>query len=149
MIEHAITSFIASAAFGLLFDVPRNRLLPCGVNGMVGWIWYVLLTARGLDAVPACAAAAFAVAVISMIFAKYYKAPVILFNVSGIIPLVPGGLAYDAMRHFVVKDYAAALQLAAQAFLISGAIAAGLVLSEVGDKLIKRWKMMRSASGGG
>jgi uncharacterized membrane protein YjjB (DUF3815 family) len=145
MLEQMFTSFIASAAFALLFNVPRNRLLPCGVTGMVGWIAYLLLTTHGWDAVPACAAAGFAVAVVSLIFAKWFKTPVIIFHIAGIIPLVPGGLAYDAMRHFVVKDYNTALQLAAQAFLISGAIAAGLVLSEVMDQSVRRWKAMKGA----
>lgn len=141
LISQLVMSFIASAAFGLLFNAPRNTLIQCGFIGMVGWIFYFLLVEyRDVDSVPASIIASFIIAIISGFFARWYKAPIIIFNVAGIIPLVPGGLAYDAMRHFVISDYNAALQLAAKALLISGAIAVGLVFSEVLNQLLKKIK---------
>jgi uncharacterized membrane protein YjjB (DUF3815 family) len=62
----------------------------------------------------------------------------IVFSVSGIIPLVPGGMAYDAMRHFVTNDYNVAIELAAKAFMLSGAIAFGLTISEVLNQVYRR-----------
>lgn len=133
-----ITSFVASAAFALLFNSPKNTLIKCGFVGMVSWMIYYLLVERGIDAVAASLVASFVVAVISQLFAKRFKTPVIIFNISGIIPLVPGGLAYDAMRHFVLNDYNIALQLAAKVLLIAGGIAVGLVLSEVLNQVLSR-----------
>jgi uncharacterized membrane protein YjjB (DUF3815 family) len=141
MIAQLITSFIASAGFGVLFHAPRKALIHCGMVGMLGWILYFWLVTTGIDGVPASLVAAFLVAILSQLFAKRYKTPVIVFNVSGIIPLVPGGLAYDAMRNFVENDYSLAIQLAAKAFLISGAIAIGLVFSEVINQVIRKVKM--------
>jgi uncharacterized membrane protein YjjB (DUF3815 family) len=66
-----------------------------------------------------------------------FRAPVIIFSVAGIIPLVPGGLAYNAMRSFVQNDYSAAMEMAAKALMLSGAIAVGLVLSEVLNQMIQ------------
>jgi uncharacterized membrane protein YjjB (DUF3815 family) len=137
MLQQLITSFIASAAFALLFNAPKNSLIKCGFVGMVGWFFYILLVGKGFDEVVASVIASVFIAIISQLFAKRYKMPIIIFNVSGIIPLVPGGLAYDAMRHFVVNDYNTAIQLAAKAFLISGAIAAGLIFSEVFNQIKK------------
>ncbi|WP_226037244.1 threonine/serine exporter family protein [Aquibacillus saliphilus] len=141
IVEQLITSFFAAAGFGVIFNAPKKSLIQCGLVGMFGWLTYVLLINQAVDAVPATVAAAVVVAILSQLCAKLYKTPIIIFNVSGIIPLVPGGLAYDAMRNFVENDYNAALQLAAKAFLISGAIAMGLVLSEVINQLIRksRW----------
>ncbi len=107
---------------------------------MIGWMLYIFLFLQGIDAVYATLAASFLVAVISHIFAKVYKNPVIIYSIVGIIPLVPGGISYDAMRNFVENDYSTALPLAARAFMISGAIAFGLVLSEVLNQLIFRRK---------
>ncbi|GGG02600.1 threonine/serine exporter family protein [Paenibacillus aceti] len=132
-----ITSFLASAAFVVIFNAPRRTLLQCGISGMLGWAAYYLLNPR-LDTIFAAVTATFIVGVISQHFARVYKKPVIIFSVGGIIPLVPGGLAYDAMRKFVENDYNTAIQLAAQAFLISGSIAIGLVLSEVINQLIRK-----------
>ncbi|MNJ60870.1 hypothetical protein D3C77_566310 [compost metagenome] len=83
-------------------------------------------------------ASSFIVGIISQFCARYQKKPVIIFSVAGIIPLVPGGLAYDAMRRFVENNYNEAVQLAALAFLMSGSIAIGLILSEVLNQMITR-----------
>jgi uncharacterized membrane protein YjjB (DUF3815 family) len=140
MLSHLITSFIASSTFGIIFNVPKKSLIKCGFVGMIGWMLYIYLFLKGIDAVYATLAASFLVAVISHIFAKVYKNPVIIYSIVGIIPLVPGGISYDAMRNFVENDYSTALPLAARAFMISGAIAFGLVLSEVMNQLIIRRK---------
>ncbi|MDN4068621.1 threonine/serine exporter family protein [Paenibacillus vini] len=142
LVLHFITSFIASAAFGILFNAPKRTLLQCGFSGMLGWAAYILLGYR-LDTIYATVASTIIVGVVSQIFARTYKKPVIIFSVSGIIPLVPGGMAYDAMRNFVEKEYNTAIQLAAQAFLISGSIAIGLVLSEVLNQIIRKIWMPR------
>lgn len=138
MIIHVVMSFLASAAFGILFNVPRKTLFQCGFVGMCGWMTYIWLDTNYTDAILSTLIASVLVAIISQFFAKYYKTPIIIFSVSGIIPLVPGGLAYDAMRNFVENDYSVALELAAKAFMISGSIAFGLVFSEVINQVIKR-----------
>lgn len=92
MLTHMITSFIASAGFGVLFNAPKKSLLKCGFVGMVGWFVYIWLVNWQYDAVISSLIAAFTIAVISQIFAKMYKTPIIIFSVAGIIPLVPGGL---------------------------------------------------------
>lgn len=143
MIAQLVTSFIASAAFGILFNVPKNTLFQCGFVGMVGWLLYYWLVVSTVDSIIATLAAAFLIAIISQMFAKLYKTPIIIFSVSGIIPLVPGGLAYDAMRNFVSNDYSMAVQLAAKAFMLSGAIAMGLVFSEVMNQLMKKYNEKR------
>ncbi|MGF7048238.1 uncharacterized membrane protein YjjB (DUF3815 family) [Paenibacillus sp. DS2015] len=138
MIEQLATSFIASAAFSILFNTPKKSLIQCGLVGMLSWIVYYTLIQNHVDSVFSTLTATIIVGVISQLFAKLYKMPVIIFSVSGIIPLVPGGLAYDAMRRFVEKDYTIAVELAAQAFLISGSVAVGLVLSEVLNQMVRK-----------
>lgn len=142
IVEHLITSFIASAAFGIIFNVPKKALPQCGFVGMVGWFIYIALESYfSVDMLLATLVAAVFIAIISQTFAKFYKTPIIVFNISGIIPLVPGGMAYDAMRHIVENDYNMAVQLAAKAFMVSGSIAIGLVFSEVINQMIKRSKI--------
>lgn len=132
-----IVSFIASSAFTILFNAPKRSLLQCGLVGMLSWVIYLLLQPVYGSVTASLLASAF-VGILSLIFARVYKMPVIIFSVAGIIPLVPGGLAYDAMRKFVENDYNVAVQLAAKAFLISGAIAMGLILSEVMNQMIRK-----------
>jgi uncharacterized membrane protein YjjB (DUF3815 family) len=144
LIEHLITSFIASAAFGIIFNAPVKTLLKCGFVGMVGWMIYMGITYYTMDSIFASVIASFAIAIISQYFAKVFKTPVIIFNVSGIIPLVPGGKAYDAMRRVVEGDFNAAIPLSAEVVLISGSIAIGLVLSEVINQIIRKGSLRKS-----
>jgi uncharacterized membrane protein YjjB (DUF3815 family) len=141
VIQQLITSFIASAGFAILFNAPKNSLIKCGFVGMIGWIVYFLLVEIQVNPIISTMIGAFFVAIISQFFAKVYRTPIIIFSVAGIIPLVPGGLAYDAMKNIVINDYSMANQLAAKAFLISGAIAMGLVFSEVINQLIRKSKL--------
>lgn len=133
-----ITSFIATAAFGIIFNAPKETLVKCGLVGMGGWLIYYIIEDKTGDAVFATIAATVFVGVVSLELAKFYKTPVIIFSVAGIIPLVPGGLAYDAMRNFVENDYQLALSLGAKVTLISGSIAFGLVFSEVINQIIRK-----------
>ncbi|MFC7322410.1 threonine/serine exporter family protein [Halobacillus campisalis] len=144
LIEYAIASFFASAAFGIIYQAPRNAIIKCGLVGMVGWMIYVSLVWKEVDSVPATLIASFVIALVSQTLAKVYKTPMIIFSVPGIIPLVPGSLAYDAMRNFVQNDYSVAISIAAKAFMISGAIAFGLVFSEVLNQIIKKMRKTKA-----
>ena len=137
MLVQIVTSFIASAAFAILFNAPQRSLLQCGLVGTLSWMIYTLLLGHA-DDVLAALVATFLVGIVSQMFAKFYKMPVIIFSISGIIPLVPGGLAYNAMRSVVQNDYTAAVQFGVQAFLLAGSIALGLVLSEVLNQSFRR-----------
>lgn len=131
ILTHILLSFIATAGFGIIFNAPTKSLFQCGFVGMVGWMVYWLILGAGFDVSIASFLGAFAIALIGHLMARYYKIPMIIFIVAGIIPLVPGGAAYDAMRHVVSNDYNGAIPLAAKAFIVSGAIAMGLVFAEV------------------
>ncbi|MFC6651460.1 MULTISPECIES: threonine/serine exporter family protein [Paenibacillus] len=141
MILQLITSFIAASTFCILFNAPVRALLQCGFAGMIGWMLYLLLD-HSSDTVVATFGATVVVGLISLFFARSFKMPVIIFSVGGIIPLVPGGLAYDAMRRFVENDNNLGIQYGVQALLLSGAIAAGLVLSEVLGQVFMRLKKL-------
>ena len=143
ILSQAITSFLATAAFGILFNAPKESLLKCGLIGMGGWLIYFLLDDYTNNPILATLAATIFIAVLSQEMAKIYKMPVIIFSVAGIIPLVPGGLAYDAMRKIVENNYNDAIALAAKVLMLAGSIAFGLVFSEVINQIIKKLKHYR------
>ncbi|WJQ08003.1 threonine/serine exporter family protein [Geobacillus stearothermophilus] len=138
IVMQLLLSFVASTLFGMIFNVPPRLLPHSGFVGMSGWTVYMLTVRSGVDSVIATFMAAFFVAFLSNAFARRYRAPATIFIVPGILPLVPGGTAFEAMRHVVMNDYNAAIPLAAKAFMISGAIAMGLIFSEVVNQLVKR-----------
>ncbi|MGN7477009.1 threonine/serine exporter family protein [Solibacillus silvestris] len=133
-----IISFIATACFGVIFNAPTKTIPACGLVGAVGWAIYYALVDSGLDDVRASFLGAFVVSLVAYFFARKFRMPMIIFSVSGIIPLVPGGIAYNTMRNVMELDYIMGLQNGMRAFMISGAIAMGLVFAEVMMQIILR-----------
>ncbi|RNF40108.1 threonine/serine exporter family protein [Planococcus salinus] len=127
----AFLSFMAAGAFGIVFNTPRRTLISCGLVGMSGWLVYRSYFLLFDDSVQATFAGAFSVAIVAHVLAKRFKMPMIVFSIAGIIPLVPGSRAYNAMRNIVEEDFLEAISFAAEALMISGAIAMGLVFAEV------------------
>lgn len=136
------TSFFATMAFGVLFNVPRKTLLSGGLVGMIGWAIYVTLTVEmKTNPVPATLLAAFSVATISQFLARRQKMPVTVFSISGIIPLVPGGMAYNTIRHFIENNYTEGARLGSITLLLAGSIAFGLIFSGVITETFSRRKV--------
>ncbi len=143
MLDHIVVqlviSFIATACFGVVFNVPTRAIPACGLVGAVGWIIYYSLVDYGLDDVRASFIGAFIVSLVAHYCARKFRMPMIVFSVSGIIPLVPGGIAYNTMRNVMELDYIMGLQNGIRAFMISGAIAMGLVFAEVIMQITSRF----------
>lgn len=111
-------------------------LFHCGIVGAIGWLVYLAFTNQGVDIVPASFAGSFVIAIVAHLYAKRFKKPMLIFNVAGIIPLVPGGMAYNTMRHIVENDYMMGIEYAVKTSLVTGAIVMGLVFAEVFMQLI-------------
>ncbi|KKI53471.1 Integral membrane protein [Staphylococcus equorum subsp. equorum] len=67
---------------------------------------------------------------ISHTMSRIYKAPVVLFMIPGIIPLVPGSIAFSATQQLVTLNFTDATNTFIRAILIAGAIALGLLISD-------------------
>lgn len=138
VIAQIMISFVATACFGVIFNAPTKTIPACGFVGAVGWAVYYILINGGLDEVRASFLGAFVVSLVAYFFARRFRMPMIIFSVSGIIPLVPGGIAYSTMRNVMELDYITGLENGIRAFMISGAIAMGLVFAEVMMQIILR-----------
>lgn len=126
-----VLSFFASMGFGILFNAPRRTLVSCGVTGASGWLTYYGLTSFEVDQILASFAGAIVLTILAIIHSRYLKMPIIIFITCGIIPLVPGGSAYQAMRHIVLDDYPTAFEYGIEAALVASAIALGIITSEM------------------
>ena len=131
-----IFSFLASAAFAIIINVPRRSLVACGLTGSVSWMlyWVIVEVFSGNAA-------------LGYLFSKILKMPVTIFNIPGIVPLVPGGLAYQAVRNIVIGNYEKGAYFTVQAVMIAGAIALGLVASEVFNQNIRSFREKRESLG--
>ncbi|RKJ40896.1 threonine/serine exporter [Acutalibacter sp. 1XD8-33] len=124
-------AFAATIAFAIIFHAPRRELLYTGFTGGAGWLVYVIATASGSGVVAASFLATLALAWLSRVFSFARKAPVTVFLICGIFPLVPGAGIYYTGYHFFMGQDALALDKGLETIKIAIAIAlgTGIVLS--------------------
>jgi Uncharacterized conserved protein len=127
---HFGSSFITALGFSILYNIPRKTIIPAGITGAIGWTIYFFLTVYfSIEEFLATIIASFFIAFASQIFARKFKTPVIIFTLPGLIPLVPGGLAYNMMRAFVEGNTNLGFEYATDTFLTAGALALGLSIN--------------------
>lgn len=103
MVEFCLAG-IATTCFAVVFAVPKQQYMACGMVGAVGWIVYSLMVWYGLDPSVATLIAAIPLTALARGFAIWHKVPVTVFLVSGIFPLVPGAGIYYSAYYFIMND---------------------------------------------
>ncbi|GAX88647.1 threonine/serine exporter family protein [Effusibacillus lacus] len=124
-----VLGFIATIAFAIIYNVPKQALIPAGIIGAGALMIRHWAEQFGLNPVAGVFMGAFFVSVSSEVLARIQKLPGTVFIVSGILMLVPGMSALNTMRAFVQADYATGIANATQTLLMAGGVAAGLVLA--------------------
>ena len=129
--ELAAQFFIAGAgtlSFAVLFGCPRKSLPFCGLVGAVGWFVYELAVMLGADSAAASLLAVIPLTLLARILAMTLRAPVTVFLLTGIFPLVPGAGIYYSAYYFIQGDNALALANGISTFKIAVALAVGIAL---------------------
>lgn len=121
-----LCSFVACCAFGVQFNIRPGHLIAASVGSLVSQLIFSLMETSGYSSIKCCFVAAAAVAVYSEAMARFCKAPVNMYLIVGIIPLVPGGLIYYTMIALMTDDKETFLDRAVDAFSTAGAIAMGI-----------------------
>lgn len=130
MFIHFCSSFLTAFGFSILYNNPRKTIVPAGLTGAFGWSIYFLLNHYlGVIDFIATMVAAFFIAFASQSLARRLKTPVIIFTLPGLIPLVPGGAAYNMMRAFVEGNTDLGFEYGVSTFLTAGALALGLSIN--------------------
>lgn len=122
---------MGSLAFGIVYKMKAQRLWVVAVGGGAGWFVYsVLFLVTGSVFAGNMGASMFATGY-SEIMARRKKAPVVVFLLPCLIPLVPGGSLYYAMNHVVLKDMEKAFEYLSGALEAAMGIAAGIIVLSV------------------
>lgn len=98
--------------------------------------WFTPYSSTALHTIYSSFFGSLALGLLSHYMARKQKEPAIIFMVTGIIPLVPGGLAYDATKNLVLLNFSTAINTMLEVTLIAGAIALGLLFADQISKLI-------------
>ncbi|MGC6767880.1 threonine/serine exporter family protein [Enterococcus sp. LJL128] len=138
VIIHLLFSYLSTVAFGIITNVPRKALNACGLTGAAGWGIFMLTRHLETGEVFANFFSAVCIGLLSIFFSRKKKMPTIIFNIPSLVPLVPGGPAYQAMRSFVLDNYISGLHLTMTVIMTAGAIAAGFMITNLVERILKR-----------
>ncbi|MBO5339378.1 MAG: threonine/serine exporter family protein [Oscillospiraceae bacterium] len=123
-----ISSFFACIGFCFVFNIHGPGMIICGGGGALGWLVYLLAVFATGSEILRFLLAAIAITVYSEIMARVRRCPVTSYLIIALLPLVPGGGIYEAMRCCVQGDTALFLAALVRTFGIAGALALGALL---------------------
>ena len=99
-----LTAALGSLAFGIVYKVRNERLPVVAAGGGIGWFLYSVIFCRWESIFISNVAASVFATLYSEAMARKRKAPVVVFLLPCLIPLVPGGGLYYTMSYAVLKE---------------------------------------------
>lgn len=131
-------AFIATVGFGIIINIPHRALVVAGLIGTVAWLVYWLFFNLQLGLALSNLTASVAIGLLSDVAARRMKMPMLIFNIPSLVPLVPGGQAYQMVRNIALGDAAQGMRFLTEVIEITGSIAIGFLLAELLNKLWKK-----------
>lgn len=127
--------FAVCAGFTLMFNIRGyGKLITCG-GGVLGWLVYLL----GGQTIFAAFLAAAAIGVFAEVMSRVRRCPVTGYMLVALLPLVPGGGIYYAMRHCVAGETDQFLSTLLHTFGMAAALAVGAMLASSVFRAVFPW----------
>lgn len=128
MIIQVLAAFFGSLFFSIIFNISKNQLFYCGICGASSWFVYIITLPLTNSIITASFFGALMASILSQIFARIRKTPVTVFQIPGVIPLVPGAGMYKTLYYVVAEDYSKSNYYGMQTLQIAGCIAIAMIL---------------------
>lgn len=126
-----ITAALGSLAFGIVYKVKNERLPVVAAGGGIGWFLYSIIFCRWESILVSNMAASVFATLYSEVMARKLKAPVVVFLLPCLIPLVPGGGLYYTMSYAVLKEMQQCYIYLSNTAEAAIGIAAGVIVASV------------------
>ncbi|KLE15073.1 threonine/serine exporter family protein [Clostridium sp. C8] len=141
MIIEILSAFIASFAFGIVFNIKGKNLFFSALCGALGWFIYKFSLRLGVSDTTSLFLAAVGLSIYSEVFARILKTPVTTFVIAALIPLVPGGGMYYTMVEAITGDVMKSLETGIKTLASAGALALGIILVSTVTKTLIKYKL--------
>lgn len=128
MLLYSFYSLLSSICFAFLFNIRGKNILIASLGGGISWFIYLLSLHFHNSVTISLFLAAVSVAVYAEIMARTFKAPVTVFVICAIIPLVPGNGMYYTMYETISGNTSSAVKWGLQTLMSAGAIAIAIVM---------------------
>lgn len=145
MVIQTMGAFFAVASFTRILELPRRFLMWYGTAGALCWLVYLNVRDGAGSKILAAFAAGLAVAVFSHLAARLLKAPVTVFLIPGILPLVPGASIYNSVYYMIQDNQPQSSHYLAETLQIAGAIAMAVFLVDSLFHMLRAGKNRRVA----
>ncbi len=122
---HVICPFMGTVGYAVLYNIPRQFYLSCGITGALGWLMYCLVVDVTSPAI-ASFFGALVVVLIARVLTVKLRCPITIFLISAIFPLVPGAGIYNTVYYLVANDYSLAMYYGMNALKVAFAIVMGI-----------------------
>jgi len=137
LVWEGIVAFLACFGFCFLLDVPKHLIVSSSLAGVVCWDLYLIAGLLGAGSELAALLACAVVYLLSYALARHLKAPVSVFLIVAILPLVPGCNIYRTVYSMITGEGSTADALAAT-LMMAGAIALGIFIADMINDMIKQ-----------
>lgn len=140
MVVQIVGAFLAVLGFSTVMEVPKKLLIHTSLIGAFGWFIYLLVYNQGNTTVVACFWSAMVISLLSHISARVLKAPVTVFLIGGILPLVPGAGMYRTAYSMMMETSQDVYRNLQETLMIAGAIAVAIFIMDSVFRLANRKK---------
>ena len=139
----AIAAFLGTAGFAVLYGVPRREYIHASVCSTIGWMAYlVMLRLANATVIESTFVATLVVVLVSRFMAVDRKCPVIVFQICGVFPLIPGAGIFWTVYYIVNKELSVAFTTGFTALGMAVAIVLGIIfMTSLPGRMFKiTWK---------
>ena len=126
-ITPCIAAFLACVGFCLLYNIHGRNIIIASLCGMVAWAVYLTVDIFTDSLCIPFFMSGISIALYSEIAAYIYKAPVTVFLIPGIIPLVPGLTIFRTMESCLTGEIQSFILGIINTLKIGGSITIGLI----------------------
>ena len=147
--RHIAEAMVSVIAFSMLFHAPKKEWIACGISGTIGWVIYCILHDLGCSLILCNFAATTGLTLFSRWMAAYRQAPVSVFLVPGIFPLVPGAGIYYTAYYFFMENPVKGSERLFDTMAAAGSITVGIIFgSFLITGVLQRFHIHRAGSAG-
>lgn len=130
MIVQVIGAFVAVITVATILSIPKKFLITAGGISALSWFVYLVCRDHKVSVAMSTLAATLAIALVSHILARLLKAPVTIFLIPGILPLVPGINTYRIGYYLIQDDGVQASYYFNLTLQVAGMIAIGIFIMD-------------------
>lgn len=132
-----IASFVATLGYALIYNIREKNLMIASLNGAFSWAVYLICQHFFDSVVFSFFMAGVATALYAELGAYFYRTPVTVYLIPGIIPLVPGLTVYRTVESGLFGELSAFGEGLLSTIKIGGAIALGLIFMSAFIRLVR------------